>query len=114
MTRYQQDFLDSLPESSRPKYLATIEKQARRNALMNAIAGDAIAAMECGRRGEQHWRLNQMRVNAMNKEAAFYPACPTHLLPEGKRLLNQSTDMQDAYLDYDTPHYGPGGAVRQG
>lgn len=114
MTRYQQDVYDSLPESSRPEYLAAISKKAQRNALMEAIARDAISAMECGRNGEKHWRLNQMRVDAMNKEAAFYPVCPTHLLPERKRPLNQPVDMQDAYLDYETPHYGPGGAVKQG
>lgn len=114
MTRYEQDTYDGLPEPLRLKYLKAIDIRAQKNSLLKSIINDVKAATECARRGENHWRLNQMRVNATNKEASFYPICPAHLLTESKRLFNQPIDMQDAYLDYTTPHYGPGGSVRQG
>jgi hypothetical protein len=112
MTNYQQTVYDSLPDSLRSKYLAAIEKEAQKTEKLEAIATDMIAAMECGRRGENHWRLNQISTNTANKIASFMPPTPIHLLPEERRPFG--VDLTDAYLDFETQTYGSGGAVRQG
>lgn len=56
-----------------------------------------------------------MRLNALNKEAAFYPLCPEHILAKDRQMFTREQPANtDIYLDYTTLIRGLGGAVRQG
>ncbi|MBS0967743.1 hypothetical protein JK232_02440 [Nissabacter archeti] len=112
LTSHEQDVYDNLPVELRPKYLDKLRRIKERDALI--VAG-ALKAVECARQGLQHERLNRMRLNALNKEAAFYPLCPEHILAKDRRAFTREQPANtDIYLDYTNPIRGFGGAVRQG
>ena len=110
LTSHEQDVYDNLPVELRPKYLGKLHRIKERDALI--VAG-VLEAVECARQGLQHERLNRMKLNAVNKEAAFYPLCPEDVLPIEKRMITTVITHTDTYMDFTEKHYGFGGAARQ-
>lgn len=54
-----------------------------------AIVADVLAAIDCSKRGETHWRINGMMARTAAHLASFNPPCPTHLLPPERRPFSK-------------------------
>lgn len=113
MTNTQQTILDGLPEHLRPIYARSI--RAMRDAPANKVlvmcgALYVVGELQAGRSNPQREGMRHKDWSArmlMNRTAATYPRLPVE-------RIRQEANMQDAYLDFETPRFGTGGAVRQG
>ncbi|MFP7606837.1 hypothetical protein [Serratia quinivorans] len=54
-----------------------------------AIVADVLAAIDCSKRGETHWRINGMMARTAAHFASFNPPCPAHLLPPERRPFSK-------------------------
>lgn len=56
-----------------------------------AIVADVLAAIDCSKRGETHWRINGMMARTAARFASFNPPCPAHLLPPERRPFSKES-----------------------
>lgn len=112
LTPEQQEHCARLPEYRRASYRHKASRMTDRERQMESIAWDAGRAWMALKAGEQHPRINtlsalqrtaRLMTQRYAEQAAFYPQQPRIIVYE----------MDDAYLNYHTPHHGFGGAVRQ-
>ncbi|MRT01924.1 hypothetical protein [Ewingella americana] len=113
MANTQQTIFDGLPEHLRPIYASSLRAMGDAPANKVLVMCGALYAMEelsAGRPSPQFDGMRHKDWSArmlMNRTAATYPRQPVE-------RIRQEANMQDAYLDFETPRFGTGGAVRQG
>ncbi|QGU87045.1 hypothetical protein [Erwinia sorbitola] len=112
LTPEQQEHCARLPEYRRASYRYKASRMTDRERQIESIAWDAGRAWMALKAGEPHPRINTLSASQRTarlmtrryaEQAAFYPRRPEIIVYE----------MDTTYLDYHTPHYGLGGAVRQ-
>ncbi|MCU5780474.1 hypothetical protein N5923_23560 [Erwiniaceae bacterium BAC15a-03b] len=77
------------------------------------VLAGVVAAWSAAKRGEQHDRLNQMKIKTKRKrtsllalESSFWPKQP-------KIIVTDPAEIREVYSDYTDRRFGLGGAARQ-